>query len=100
MKSDDLPPCLEGNIVTTKVDDISDFFEIEKCCSWCKQYGFVNVALQFPDNLLSYSPSVLLSLSLSLPLCQLLLYLSIYLSTYYINILGGMYNAMFRYTGS
>jgi diphthamide biosynthesis protein 2 len=37
------------------VEDIEDFFEIERCIRWVNENSFERVAMQFPDDLLKYS---------------------------------------------
>ena len=51
-------PCIEEALVTLSVEDVEDYFELERCQQWCVENAYSRVALQFPDNLLAYSTTV------------------------------------------
>lgn len=43
---------------TLIIEDLEASFEVDRCAQWIKDNACKIVALQFPDSLMSYAPSV------------------------------------------
>lgn len=44
--------------IETSIQDLHKCFEVKRCVEWIQQHEYKNVALQFPDSLMTYSPRV------------------------------------------
>ena len=51
-------PSLEESPATRVITNVEEYFELDSCRAWCDDNQYQNVALQFPDYLLAYSPMV------------------------------------------
>jgi diphthamide synthase subunit DPH2 len=52
----------ENQNENAQVKDLNLYFECQHVANWINSNGYERVALQFPDELLTYSPSIALSL--------------------------------------
>lgn len=63
--SEEHAPSLEEPPATRVIANVEEYFELESCRAWCDDNNYHNVALQFPDHLLAYSPTVYNALTTS-----------------------------------